>query len=84
MSEYIIITDSACDIKPEILEKWGVPFCSLTLRFEGEEKEYSNFDLTATEFYAKMREGGIAKTAAVNVEIFSQCFEKYLEKGIVK
>ncbi len=82
MSEYIIITDSACDIKPEILEAWGVPFCSLTLRFEGEEKEYLNFDLTATEFYAKMREGGIAKTAAVNVEIFSQCFEKYLEKGI--
>ena len=82
MSEYIIITDSACDIKPEILEKWGVPFCSLTLRFEGEEKEYSNFDLTATEFSAKMLEGGIAKTAAVNVEVFSQCFEKYLEKGI--
>ncbi len=81
MSEYIIITDSACDIKPEILEKWGVPFCSLTLRFEGEEKEYSNFDLTATEFYAKMREGGIAKTAAVNVEIFSQCFEEYLKAG---
>ena len=82
MSEYIIITDSACDIKPEILEKWGVPFCSLTFRFEGEEKEYSNFDLTATEFYGKMREGGIAKTAAVNVEMFSQCFEEYLEKGI--
>jgi DegV family protein with EDD domain len=81
MSEYIIITDSACDIKPEILEKWGVPFCSLTLRFEGEDKEYLNFDLTATEFYAKMREGGIAKTAAVNVEIFSQCFEEYLKEG---
>ncbi|MBQ4116750.1 MAG: DegV family protein [Clostridia bacterium] len=81
MSEYIIITDSACDIKPEILEKWGVPLCSLTLRFEGEDKEYLNFDLTATEFYAKMREGGIAKTAAVNVEAFSQCFEKYLQEG---
>ncbi|MBR5322092.1 MAG: DegV family protein [Clostridia bacterium] len=82
MSEYIIITDSACDIKPEILEKWGVPFCSLTFRFDGEEKEYSNFDLTSTEFYEKMREGGVAKTAAVNVEIFSQSFEKYLENGL--
>lgn len=82
MSEYIIITDSACDIKPEILEKWGVPFCSLTLRFDGDEKEYLNFDLTADDFYDRMRKGGVAKTAAVNVEVFARMFEQYLEKGM--
>lgn len=81
MNEYVIVTDSACDIKPDILEKWGVPFCSLTFRFDGEDKEYSNFDLTADEFYDKMKKGGTAKTAAVNTEIFSQMFEEYLRAG---
>ena len=82
MSEYIIITDSACDIKPEILEKWGVPFCSLTFRFEGEDKEYLNYDMESLDFYNKMREGKVAKTAAVNTEIFTQLFEEYLAKGL--
>ncbi len=81
MKEYIIVTDSACDIKPEILEKWGVGFCSLTFRFEGDEKEYSNFDMSALDFYNKMREGGAAKTAAVNVEGFKTVFEEYVKQG---
>lgn len=81
MKEYIIVTDSACDIKPEILEKWGVGFCSLTFRFEGDEKEYSNFDMSALDFYNKMREGGVAKTAAVNVEGFKTVFEEYIKQG---
>lgn len=81
MSEYIIFTDSACDIKPEILEKWGVPFCSLTFRFDGDEKEYSNFDMSAEEFYDRMKKGGIAKTAAVNVAVFEEAFEKALKDG---
>ncbi|MBQ6702817.1 MAG: DegV family protein [Clostridia bacterium] len=81
MKDYIILTDSACDIKPEILEKWGVGFESLTLRFEGDEKEYSNFEITAKDFYDRMRKGGAAKTAAVNVERFVQLFENYLKEG---
>ena len=81
MSEYIIFTDSACDISDEILSDWGVLSTSLTFRFEGEGKEYKNGDMPATEFYAKMREGGIAKTAAVNSETFANCFDAILAEG---
>ena len=81
MSEYIIMTDSACDIKPEILKEWGVPFCSLTFRFDGEEKEYQNFDMTPTDFYQKMRDGGTAKTAAASIGLFEIAFEEQLSKG---
>ncbi|MBQ7968559.1 MAG: DegV family protein [Clostridia bacterium] len=81
MSEYIIVTDSACDIKPEILKEWGVPFASLTFRFDGNEKEYLNYDMTSSDFYQKMREGGVAKTAAVNVGAFELMFEEYLTQG---
>ncbi len=81
MSNYVIFTDSACDIKPEILAEWGVPFRSLTFRFENDEKEYSNNDMDVKAFYDKMRAGGVAKTAAVNVEAFADGFEKILQEG---
>ena len=81
MRDYVIYTDSACDIKKEILSEWGVPYRNLTFRFQDSEKEYSNEEMGIDEFYSKMREGGIAKTAAVNVEDFSIEFEKILSEG---
>ena len=41
MSEYIIFTDSCCDIKPELLQQWGVPYANMTFSFDGEDKEYT-------------------------------------------
>ena len=76
MREFVIYADSACDMSPEILAKWGVPYSSLTFRFDGEDKEYANGDMVSTEFYDRMRKGGVAKTAAVNSEMFREGFEK--------
>ena len=76
MREYVIFTDSACDIKPELLAEWGVPYRCLTFRFDGEEKEYSNDDMSVREFYDKMRAGNVAKTAAVTPEAFATMFEE--------
>lgn len=81
MSSYVIFADSACDMSADILEKWGIRVASLTFRFEGEDREYGNSDLPAVEFYDKMRKGGIAKTAAVNVNDFKAMFEPALQEG---
>lgn len=81
MSDFVIFTDSGCDITPEILSSWGVYHRDLNFRFEGDEKEYSNADMSSNEFYAKMREGGVAKTSAVNVETFASAFEELLAEG---
>ena len=81
MNNYVIFTDSACDIAPELLSEWGVEYLSLTFRFEGEDKEYGNGDMPVVDFYNKMREGGIAKTAAINGEKFKESFEKALKAG---
>ena len=81
MSEYLIYADSACDIKPEMLGEWGVPYQCLTFRFDGDETEYSSDDMNIGEFYQKMREGGVAKTSAVNVENFYLGFETVLKSG---
>ena len=57
MNEYIIFTDSCCDIKPELLQQWGVPYANMTFSFDGEDKEYINTDITNKDFYDRMRKG---------------------------
>lgn len=81
MNDFIIFADSACDLSPAILAEWGVDFRSLTFRFDGEDKEYGNGDMNSKEFYQKMRDGGVAKTAAVNTEAFREGFEKHVCEG---
>lgn len=81
MTNYTIMTDSACDLKPSFLEELGVKFLSLSFVFEGEDKPYSNFDLSPDEFYSAMRDGKSAKTSAVNVAGFKDFFEEELKTG---
>lgn len=81
MQNFVIYTDSACDIAPSILKEWGCDFCSLTFHFNDSDKIYSNFDLSTKEFYQKMRNGGIAKTSAINADGFIQAFEPLLQEG---
>ena len=81
MNDYIIFADSACDIAPETLKEWGVPSLPLTFRFDGEDKEYTNNEMNVKAFYDKMREGGVAKTAAINKETFAIAFRKILDAG---
>ena len=81
MKDYIIFTDSACDIKPELLQQWGVPFANMTFTFEGEEREYINTDIDLDEFYNRMRQGAHPKTAAINADTFMSAFEPILQSG---
>lgn len=82
MSEYIIFTDSACDIVPEVLQQWGVKCENLTYFFIDDAKEYYYDNaVPAPAFYDRMRRGGIAKTSAVNAETFRSSFEEELKKG---
>lgn len=81
MADFVIYTDSGCDISPALLSDWGVGCSSLTFRFEDEDREYSNNDMTVQTFYDRMRAGGIAKTAAINIGNFLDAFESILQQG---
>ena len=82
MNEYVIFTDSGCDMDKDTLTDWGVSAKRLTFRFENEENEYSDGDIESKAFYDRMRNGAVAKTAAVNSQTFYDAFEEYLKKGI--
>ncbi len=81
MKEYVIYTDSACDVKPELLAEWGVKVLPLTFRFTNEDKEYSNYDMPVSAFYDRMKKGEVAKTSAINSAAFSAAFESELKNG---
>lgn len=82
MNNYVIFTDSSCDLSQEMLDARGVYYSSLTFRFDDGEKEYANNEMPISEFYQRMREGGVAKTSAVNSESFATEFKKLLDKGL--
>lgn len=81
MADFVIYTDSGCDIAPSLLADWGVRSCSLTFRFDDEDREYSSEDMTVRAFYDRMRAGGTAKTAAINIGNFLDAFEPLLQQG---
>lgn len=82
MRNYLIFTDSACDISPELLDSWGVSSTPLTFRFSDDNTEYTNYEMDAETFYEKMRLGKVAKTSAVNSETFVSEFDKALKCGM--
>ncbi len=81
MDNFVICTDSACDLSQKTLGDFGVRYAELTFRFEGEDKEYANYSMEPKAFYDKMRNGGIAKTAAINTESFAALFTEILDTG---
>ncbi len=81
MSNYVIFTDSGCDLAPELLDQWGVLWTSLTFYFTDDEIEHTSTDMSAADFYERMRAGGNAKTSAISIGTFVDVFEPLLQEG---
>ena len=81
MSEFIIYTDSSCDLAPEDMDKMNVYFSSLTYNF-GVANEQPSANLPLAEFYARLRQGSVAKTSAVNSQEFFNRFEEIIKSGL--
>ena len=74
---YTIITDSCCDLPPELAQELGVRVVPLSVFVDG--KQYYNYldgsDISFEDFYTKLVSGSMATTSAVNVEEFSSIFK---------
>lgn len=83
MSDYIIMTDSSCDLPAEVAEKLQIPALPLSTQISG--KTYQNYiDGSGVDirwFYAQLREKQPATTSAVNVQDFAAAMEKHLQSG---
>lgn len=75
-----IITDSCCDLPPELAAELGLEV--LPLLVINEESEYRDqLDITPKEVYDGMREGKIYKTAQVPPHVFEESFERIAREG---
>ena len=83
MKDYIIVTDSSCDLTPALAEEAQIVVIPLHLTMEG--KEYKNYldgrEIDSSAFYSKLRDGVTASKSAVNPEVFTESFEKILKDG---
>ena len=82
MSAYRIVTDSACDIAPEILRDWQVDMVAMPYMFQDTGEQHVDHDMPISSFYAHMRNGRVAKTSAVNVDAYDNLFKPLLEQGL--
>lgn len=78
---YVLMTDSACDISPEKLAEWKVELIRMPFLFTDTGKEQLDHDEPFREFYKSMRAGRIAKTSGVNEDTFIRAFTLVLESG---
>ena len=81
MQEYVIFSDSACDVSEETLKDWKVDYKNLYFNFTDEDHMYENFDMPFPDFYKRMRAGGVAKTSAVNMDDYQRALRPILESG---
>lgn len=80
-AEYVLITDSACDILPEKLQEWNVELIRMPYLFTDNGKEMLDHDQPMKEFYNEMRNGRVAKTSGVNEDTFMNAMKPILESG---
>ena len=76
-----VVTDSACDLPEELVEKHGITIVPLSIRF-GEEEFVDRIDLTPTQFWAKCAASPAhPETAAPSPGAFVSVFEAAAEAG---
>ena len=78
---YVLVTDSACDISPEKLAEWNVKMIPLAFLFTDTGVEQKEHEEPVKEFFQAMRAGRVAKTSCVNEGAFEEAFIPILEGG---
>lgn len=81
MSNFIITTDTTCDLPDSYLKEHNIETFSLDYELEGVIYSKEN-SLEPKEFYAKMRNGSMPTTNAVIPEIAKEAFKKYTDQGL--
>ncbi|MBE6684144.1 MAG: DegV family protein [Ruminococcaceae bacterium] len=80
MRDYVIFTDSSCDLPTSLVKEWGIEILSLEVNIEG-IGTFLNHEIEPAKFYGYLRDKRPVKTAAANMEGFVNAFEKIVSEG---
>lgn len=83
MSNYVIMTDSSCDLTHAMAEELGLHVVPLTVSSpKGDFKNYLDHrEVDVETFYGYLRAGDMCKTSAINSATFTEEMEGHLEAG---
>lgn len=81
MDEYIILTDSGCDIRTDLLDEWNVKQIDLSFSNKDEPQKSLNGNIEIGKFYDMMRNGTVFQTSAINADTFTEMFTREAEAG---
>lgn len=83
MREYVIYTDSSADFGPDMVKSLGIELQPLTVHQNG--NDYQNWpdgrEISFENFYSNLRNGDMASTSQVNVNVFLEAFRNVLRQG---
>ena len=83
MRDYIIMTDSCCDLNQQEVDELGLTVLPLSFTIDG--KTYLNTpdhaEMSPEEFFAKIAAGENSTTAAANVGQFDEAMRRALDAG---
>ena len=80
MSEYVIMTDSSCDLPEDYIRERKLDVLNLFYNLDGEIYG-GDKQLEIGEFYSRMRNGSMPTTMAVNPEDVAAAMKKRLDEG---
>jgi fatty acid kinase fatty acid binding subunit len=76
-----VVTDSSCDLPPQLVKAHGISVVPLSIRF-GDEEFVDQVELTTDEFWEKVAESStLPETAAPAPGAFEACFRELVERG---
>ena len=80
MKDYVIFTDSSCDLPKRLVEEWCLEVLSLEVSIEG-VGTFLNHEIEPEKFYGYLRDKRPVKTSAANMERFCEAFERVVKEG---
>jgi DegV family protein with EDD domain len=82
MKDFVIMTDSCCDLPIEYINEKNIPYVALTCNYNG--KEYiDDFGQTLNQknFFNDLRQGALPKTSQANSDSFYNKFKEIVDSG---
>ena len=78
-----MIIDSCCDLPPEVIDVPGVELLRFPFLMDGEEHIDDMFqEMSASEFYTRMKKGSDVSTAQIQITMITEAFERAVASGI--
>ena len=83
MRDFVLATDSSCDLPQNLAYKFGLTVVPLTVDIEGEI--FTNYldgrEISFEEFYNRSRAKAVIKSSCPSLDAFKKAFEEILESG---